>query len=1376
MDHARTPGPPAAESATAGALGRYELIQELGRGGMARVWYARERATGKALALKRLSAYADRRHVALFEREYYTLTGLHHPNIVEVYDYATDPQGPFYTMELLHGSDVSALAPRPYPQVCEILRDVASALALLHARRYLHRDVSARNVWLTRQGRAKLIDFGTLAPFGKSRDVAGTPPFMAPEALHGNELDQRTDLYALGALGYWLLTGMHAFAARSLESLRELLLNRPRAVAHRVAELKRVDLPEPPRTLSTLIERLLAADPRERPHSAAEVIDALCAITGTTSEPAPREPQSYLNTPALIGREAETRQLFEALRGARSGRGAGLLIEGAPRVGKSRLLMELALKARMASGIVLQVEADRALGTHALAEQLAHKLLDALPAAASSAAQPYAATLAHLSGALRERLGLPESGMAELPRTHGEARMRVQAALSSWFIQLAREHCLVLLVDDFHACDAASASWLTSLVRQSRAAHLLIVATLSTGEAFDSPAQSLRRHVEVLALAPFDTRRIGTMLRSVFGDAVHLPRLADLVAQRAEGNPGHALDLVEHLVTQGLLQYSDGTWLLPPSIDEQELPSDPEGVLHARLRRLPPAARALAQVLSVREGLIPFELCTALAEGSGAEAFGALEVLLAEGVLSASGDAYRFVREPIRQQLLQELSAERKQRAHTVSGEWLLSVPSPTPLERLRGGLHLLLGGALERGSEHVAAAAKHYALVDLADVGQAAAMLERALEELRAKARPEQELLTLYAPLALAGYYAERRYSHRYAELTVELLARLVGLQRAVRLQPLVGKKLGLWLGLGWSALRFSRWRNNPRVPSFREAMLLLFNCVAASTGVSTLCIDPARAQRFANVLEPLRALGKNHVATMMHDFCLNLVGTVRDGAGATRARWQTMIERLESSRPIRGLTSEVRILYLAGALYACGVIESWRDTGKSLLFAQRLEDFKLKLYELSANQIRMLYHAHQGEHALAESYRERVEVHAIQRGTAWQAETWSYSALIAVYLRTHNVLGLKYCAQQLARLSQEVPSLEPTARRAKGAYLSERGSPLEALEYLSVEEEPLALAGWARSQGMLARTLNSLGRHDAARQLCLDTLAHLSAADLEFVAMSLNVQVELALAEAGLGNTALAAERLDSLLRTLGPLEGPLTLSSLHEARAQVALLQCDQPGFMHHLACLDHWARRTSDRALITHAERLCDRAHPGAFNPGDAAQQSQERERVHDLTVMHRLRHGGDRSLAGSAEWILDQLVELVDVRAGHVFCMRDGELACAASYGELPEPSDFEPWLRARLQDDQEVTEVRVDGEPALDSDRCVLGERSYRLLRLVTSPRNDSRLMGALVLPDDVPVTVPFRVLNAMGDRLDECAPEASVAGAQSVPPSVITR
>jgi serine/threonine protein kinase len=1352
--------------------GRYQIREPLGSGGMARVFLVHDRVTGRELALKRLSGHSNRKHLALFEREYYTLTGLHHPNIVEVYDYGADEEGPFYTMELLHGSDVSGLAPRPWPEVCRVLRDIASALALLHARRYLHRDISARNVWLPPDGRTRLIDFGALVPFGKSGDAAGTPPYVAPEVLHGRELDQRADLYALGALGYWLLTGMHAFPARSLLALEDTWKQRPRAAAHRVAELKRGDLPAVPAALDALIERLLSLDPSARPNNAAEVIDDLCAIAGLPGESQPLIAASYLRTPALIGRDKELDLLRGALERAASGRGTSVLVEAPQGMGRSRLLSELALHARIASALVLQEESSREQSTHGVAESLARKLLDLQPTAAASAAQPYASTLAHLSPRLRERLNIAEADLIELPRAHGEARMRVQAALSSWFLEVARKQTLVLLIDDMEACDPASAAWLASLVREAKNKRLLLIAALPTERSAEPHVDGLRRLATALTLAPLAPDDIAAMLQSVFGNAPHVARLADLVGQRAEGNPGRALDLIEHLVQQGLVTYSEGTWLLPSSIAVEQLPADPNEVLVARLRRLSPQARALGQQLSVRDGLIPFELGLALAHSAGFNAFDALEGLVREGVLTGSDEAYRFTREALRLALYDELDDARKRRAHRISGDLLLNAPNPSPLERLRGGLHLLLGDDVERGTLEVAAAGLHYGLGDIAGVDQAAPSLERALALFIALHRPAHELLALYAPLAMAGYYVERRFADRYAEPTLVLLQDLLGLNRARSLQRRLGRRPALLVGLGWAALRFRMHEKNPRVPSFRQAMMMLFNCVAALTGVCTTCIDPQRAERYANVLEPMRALGPDHVATLMHDFCLNLAATVSDRIGYSRARWQSMIERLDSNQPIRDMTSEVRILYLAGALYACGVMESWRDSSRALQFAQRLEDFKLKLYDLSAHQIRMMYYAHQGNLDLFEQYRERVEVHAIQRGTAWQAETWTFSALVAIHIRTHNALGVKYCVEQLKRLDAEVPSLKITTRRAQGVYLTLRGSAAEALTWLNEPEEPLAVAGWARTQGVRARAYNMLNQHATAREVCVAALAHLSPTDLEFPAMNLLVLVELALAEAGLGQHALAADRLDRLLATFGAQPGPLTMSALHEARVRVAVLMQDRPAIEHHLDRLDHWLRSTGERSLIARGERIAKEVQLGA--PGSvptplpiaALNDENGDDGEHALTVVHRLRHGGERSAEASAEWILDQLAEYADIRAGHVFLWRHEALSCIASRGDMPAPEVFEPWLfKLFASDPDQTTEyLRLD-DLRDDPDQLNFRERSYRLLRLITAQSAGAQLVGALLLADDTVFDVPLNVRLAIADRLQATIREPASFG-----------
>ena len=208
------------------ALGRYTLLGKLGAGGMGVVYRARDASTGRIIALKQQICALSGENAdvadALFQREFHTLSGLKHPRIIEVYDYGHDARGPYYTMELLSGKSLRELSPVPYREACRHVRDVASSLALLHARRLIHCDVSPNNVRLSDEGRAKLLDFGALATFGTREHVIGTPASVAPEAVQLMPLDQRADLYSLGALLYWTLTGTHAYPARKFTDLFEV--------------------------------------------------------------------------------------------------------------------------------------------------------------------------------------------------------------------------------------------------------------------------------------------------------------------------------------------------------------------------------------------------------------------------------------------------------------------------------------------------------------------------------------------------------------------------------------------------------------------------------------------------------------------------------------------------------------------------------------------------------------------------------------------------------------------------------------------------------------------------------------------------------------------------------------------------------------------------------------------------------------------------------------------------------------------------------------------------------------------------------------------------------------------------------------------------
>src|SRR6195952_5681911 len=201
---------------------RYEVKEQIAHGGMGMVYRVLDRSSGQERALKRVLFSNPARksfYTSAFEREYQVLAGLDHPRIIRVFDYGVDAEGPYYTMELVRGRDLERAGPLSFREVCLHLRDIATSLSLLHARRLLHRDLSPGNVKIADDGHFKLLDFGALSDFGFTSWIVGTPPMVPPEALRGDLVDQRADLYALGALTYWTLTGEHAFAARRMDDL-----------------------------------------------------------------------------------------------------------------------------------------------------------------------------------------------------------------------------------------------------------------------------------------------------------------------------------------------------------------------------------------------------------------------------------------------------------------------------------------------------------------------------------------------------------------------------------------------------------------------------------------------------------------------------------------------------------------------------------------------------------------------------------------------------------------------------------------------------------------------------------------------------------------------------------------------------------------------------------------------------------------------------------------------------------------------------------------------------------------------------------------------------------------------------------------------------
>lgn len=264
----------------------FELLEQIGEGGMGVVYRARYVVNNREVAVKILpSDVTDKTALARFERETEILKDLRHPNIVRSFGGVCEDKCRFYAMELVQGGSLEDVLQRrgrlPWEQVVEYGLQMCAALECSHRHGIIHRDVKPGNFLIAANGQLKLSDFG-LASVAAQRKItqpgktAGTFLYMAPEQIKGAEITPRTDLYALGCVLFEMLTGKPPFAAETPAATLDKHMRQP---APRVSEFA-LDCPA---NLDRLVERLLEKDPALRPQSATEVARELRSVSQTVT-------------------------------------------------------------------------------------------------------------------------------------------------------------------------------------------------------------------------------------------------------------------------------------------------------------------------------------------------------------------------------------------------------------------------------------------------------------------------------------------------------------------------------------------------------------------------------------------------------------------------------------------------------------------------------------------------------------------------------------------------------------------------------------------------------------------------------------------------------------------------------------------------------------------------------------------------------------------------------------------------------------------------------------------------------------------------------------------------------------------------------------
>jgi hypothetical protein len=1268
-------------------VGAYVIERLLGSGGSGEVYCVFDSARDRRVALKllpRATIECRPDFVREFQREYHRLQLLRHPRIVEVYEYGSDVSGIYYTMELLAGPDLRAVLPLPWREASLILRDVALSLSIVHSRRLLHRDVAPGNVRRGRDGRAKLLDFGATVSLGIPCSVVGTPPCTPPEALEHAPLDPRCDLYSLGALGYCLLTGVHAYPASSFAQLPALWEQPLAEPSTRV--------PEVPKVLDRLITSLLQRDRRLRPSSATEVINHLEAIAELAPVARSEAAETSFVAPAFVGRLAEIDLLNTHVANALRGRGSVVSIEAAPGQGRSRLLSQLVVEASQREVLAVTVEAGRgSRRSFETAQALCAAILQRAPEIAA-----LDAAKRELSALVSQLPGDAERGEAGVSGT--KQRRALQNALRDAILALTDHVTLILLIDDVHICDEASAELVASLAQAAQARSLLVVVTKQTGVGVIASAalQTLAQHATRVLLRSLDSKSIEELVRSAFVDAPHAKFVSDWVENLSEGNPGKIVELLRHLVERNLVEFRDGVWVLPESIDPALLPHDVAQALRERIGLLSGFAREVAEFVCsfVRPpSLADLRALFPEAAASGA-LLSALDELNAADVISSDGRTFAVPRVALRETLVQGLTADQVREVHARIGASLArdlddrydrSVDLATAFAWSLAGYHLLLGGQAERGTRLWANGFRYALEIDYVPMWEGndwylnANLL--ALEAAEALGMSRYVIAAMRTGVVQSSIHGDPKFAE-HGEKGLAELEQASGVRDYEELAHLADPQ-----ARSLAALQrvFERWQNTPeskrgvRPP---EAIALLLATTFALACIYNHTLDVRKLEKLPSKLTPLvptvpGSLTFKHIIEGIHASVTGRSQRELDLRLAT-------LEGLESEGT-KSIVNDTLRSHLRGfTLYTVATIEAVRDPAKGFARVTQMET-ETPFMTFGIWQVRRLAHIYACDDAEAQACAERMEITAIQQGevTKYQLHVTGLPYLAAGCALAGDVMGVKSTLEKLEAMAQKLQAWQPFHDTARAQYYRLRGQFTQAREHAERACE-LAVAGDHRCYGdaQLTRLRVLLDADDAAGANAAAAVA-LQRARENALGPELEAQL-CALHAAALSRLGSAAAARDAIETSLAIAQreafAGLLLGDLQLMAAQIALRDRDGARFEQHAALVArHTCAHDHPIWMARYKRLLADAAAASlSFSTTRAGSASLSRHTDLRAVLMSELnRTSFARSLP---ERVLDVMLERSGVSSGFLFGFENDALRCLA-----PLDSEVPQGLVAALQ-------------------------------------------------------------------------------------------
>jgi tetratricopeptide (TPR) repeat protein/predicted Ser/Thr protein kinase len=587
---------PAVDARQFSGTDRFQVIRQLGMGGMGVVYEALDRKTGEKVALKTLRN-VDSAAILMLKQEFRSLGGLHHPNLIALGELFESRGDWFFTMELIKGVDLMPwLRDGDAPRLRDTLSQLVTGLGVLHDAGRIHRDVKPSNV-LVADGRAILLDFGLATRHDLDQmswtdaAVVGTPDYMAPEQATSKPIGPEADFYSVGVILYEALTGRLPIEGRALEVVME---------KQRVVPPAPSTLADVPSDLDALCCDLLRIDPATRPSRG-----AILRRLGTASRrdsPAPGR-DSAMTPPttrqAFIGREAELEVLRGAFAECDKGVPVTVLIEGESGMGKSALAEHFVAELDRRDVVVLR---GRCYERESVPYKALDGVIDSLSRYMARLTDKEAAALLpfHI-GLLAEvfpvlrgvRVIVEQPRVVHVPDPQ-EQRRRVFATLRELFARLGARHPLVVLIDDLHWADEDSLALLDAILHPPEAPCVFVLST-AWPRGDEAPIQfggDLRR----LELAPLEAPQTDRLARSLLAAArapISEPAVATIVRESA-GHPMFVAELVRHAVLRGDAATGDDVRL--------------DDVLAERIDALEPSERQLLELVAAAGRPLPLEV------------------------------------------------------------------------------------------------------------------------------------------------------------------------------------------------------------------------------------------------------------------------------------------------------------------------------------------------------------------------------------------------------------------------------------------------------------------------------------------------------------------------------------------------------------------------------------------------------------------------------------------------------------------------------------------------------------------------------------------------------------------------------------------------